>query len=168
MPRQIPAVLAESALRVRSEDQIVAANASGELYVVSFERDAFGMNGKVLRFFEQLDEISLGGFLKRDHCCVLVAKIVWQVFLFHNILRDFSHEPAEGTLSNEKIRALLVLSNVHQGARARTVAVRFLWTASRHGVLSRSLCGEAFPWGLAASRLAGCLFCASHGVVVYA
>ena len=70
-------------------------------------------------------------------------------------LSNFTDEPLERQLADEKFGALLVPTNFAKSDGTRAEAVRLLYTPGLSGCLTSLLGRELFAWGLATSRFAG-------------
>jgi len=78
------------------------------------------------------------------------------------VLGDLAHQPLEGELTDQELRALLVLADLTQSNRAGAETVGFLDAAERGGRLAGGFSGKLLPRRLAPRAFAGGLFGASH------
>ncbi|KAL0921683.1 hypothetical protein M5K25_008781 [Dendrobium thyrsiflorum] len=69
------------------------------------------------------------------------------------LLGDLAHQPLKGKLTNEKLRALLVLPDLPQRNGSGTESMWLLDAAGCRRRLAGRLGGQLLPWCLAASRL---------------
>jgi hypothetical protein len=98
-----------------------------------------------LRVLKHPNKVGLSGFLKGEHGSRLNPHVQAAPT---KSLHDFSDQPLEGELADEKLRGLLVLADFPQGYGARAVAMGLLGgTAGGWGGLARSLSCELFPRG---------------------
>ena len=118
----------------------LASDASSELDVFRHDGDSLGMDGAEIGVFEEANEVSLGGFLEGQDSRALEAEIGLEV------LRDLSHEALEGKLTDQELRALLILPDLSQGHSPRAEAM---------GLLDAACCRSRFPGGLRRQLLAG-------------
>ena len=135
----------------------LASDASSELDVFRHDGDSLGMDGAEIGVFEEANEVSLGGFLEGQDSRALEAEIGLEV------LRDLSHEALEGKLTDQELRALLILPDLSQGHSAWAEAMGLLHAACSRGGFTSSLCGQLLAGGLPACRLASCLLGPGHG-----
>ena len=132
--------------------------------------DTLGMDGSKVGILEQGDKVCLRGLLKSHNSRRLETKIGLVVYHPTTIshprppkrsrnerptLSDFTDEPLEGQLANEKLGALLVATDFTEGDGSRAEAVRLLHAACRRRRLAGLLGGELLARGFATSRFAG-------------
>ena len=96
------------------------------------------MDGAQVGVLEKTDEVGLGGFLEGKNGGSLESEVRLEV------LCDLSYESLEGKLSDEKIRGLLVTSDLTKSDGSRSVSVGLLHTSGGGGGFTRSLGGELF------------------------
>uniref|UniRef100_A0A8R7PIE1 Uncharacterized protein n=1 Tax=Triticum urartu TaxID=4572 RepID=A0A8R7PIE1_TRIUA len=132
------------------------ADAAGELDVLGHDGDALGVDGAEVGVLEEPDEVRLGGLLQRGHGGALEAQVRLEV------LRDLPHQPLEGELADEQLRALLVLADLAQRDGSRAETVRLLHAAGGRGGLARRLGRQLLSRRLAAGGLARRLLRAGH------
>ena len=114
------------------------------------------MNRAQIRVLEETDEVRLGGLLERGDGAALEPEVGLEV------LRDLADEALERELTDQKLRALLVLPDFSQRHRSWTESVRLLHSSGRRSGLPGSLCCQLLPRRLAAGGLASGLLCTSH------
>ena len=78
------------------------------------------------------------------------------------VLRNLTNQPLEGELPDKQLGRLLVTTNLSEGDRSGTEAVRLLDTTGRWCGLASGLGGELLTWGLATSGLASGLLGTGH------
>ncbi|GMI97394.1 hypothetical protein HRI_003408700 [Hibiscus trionum] len=83
------------------------------------------MNSTKICVLKQPDEISFGRFLKSGNSAALEPQIGFK------ILSDFSHQPLEWKLPDQKLGALLVLSNFPQRNSSGPETVGLLHSSGR-------------------------------------
>ncbi len=115
-----------------------------------------GVDCREIRVFEKRHHISLGCLLQCEDGCALESKVG-----FH-FGGDFSHEPLERKLSQQKLGRLLVTADFSQSHSARAKAVVPFDTASRGRTLAGGLRREFLSGRFAAGRLSRGLLCAGH------
>jgi len=109
------------------------------------------MDGGQVGVLEEGDEVSLAGFLKGHHSRGLETKVGLEV------LSDFSDEPLERQLADQKLSGLLVPPDFTECDSSWTEPVGLLDASSASslvGLLLSVLNGELLAWCLATSRLA--------------
>ena len=107
------------------------------------------MDSTQVGIFKETDQVGFGGFLERQDGRSLEAQITLE------ILSDFTDQTLKGQLSNQKIGALLVPTNLAKGDGSGPVSMGLLDTSGGGGGLAGSLSGELFSGGLSSSGLAG-------------
>ena len=141
-----------------------SADATGQLDVLGHDGDPLGVYGAQIGVFEQADQIGFASLLESHHGGTLETQFGLE------ILGDFSHQPLERQLSDEKLGALLITTDFSQGHGAWSVSVRFLDTAGSRGALASRLGGQLFPRGLSSGalpcRLLGSCHCVLRAVIV--
>ena len=115
-----------------------SADSAGQLNVLGHDGDTLGVDGAQVGVLEKTDEVGLGGFLEGKNGGSLESEVRLEV------LCDLSHKSLEGKLSDEKIRGLLVTSDLTKSDGSRSVSVRLLHTSGGGGRFTRSLGGELF------------------------
>ncbi|KUF77361.1 Peroxisome biogenesis protein 2 [Phytophthora nicotianae] len=134
----------------------LATDATSQLNVLGHDRDTLGVDGAQVRVLEQTHKVSLGGLLQGQDGRTLETQVGLEV------LGDFTHQTLERQLADQKLRRLLVTTDLTQSDRTRAVTVRLLDTAGGRGRLTGGLCGELLARGLASGGLAGGLLGTSH------
>ncbi|KAG0492704.1 hypothetical protein HPP92_006102 [Vanilla planifolia] len=126
----------------------LASNTASELDVFGDYGDPLRVYGAEIGVLEESDEIRFRGLLERGDGGALEAEIGLE------ILRDLADKALEGELTDEKLGALLVLTNLPEGDRSGTEAVGFLNAAGGWSGLSGSLRSQLLPRCLSAGRFA--------------
>lgn len=111
--------------------------------------------GAEVGVLEEPDEVGLRRLLEGQHRVALEPEVRLEV------LGDLAYEALERQLTDQELRALLVLADLTECHRPRPVTVGLLHAASRRRRLPRRLGGELLPGGLAAGGL--CALSASYG-----
>lgn len=93
----------------------LTANATSEVHVLRHDRDPSSMDRTIVRVLEQADEVRLGRLLETQERRRLKTDIR------SNLLRDLTHETLEGHLTDQKVRALLVLADLAESHSAGTI-----------------------------------------------
>ena len=119
----------------------------GETY--GLDGDTLGMDGAQVGVFEERHEIRLNRLLEGTDGGRLESEIGLEV------LGNLANKTLEGELADEKLRRLLVATNLTKSDGTRLVAVGLLHTTGGGGRLASSLGGELLPGGLATSGFAG-------------
>ena len=107
------------------------------------------MNGAQVGILKETHKVGLGGFLEGQDSRSLETQITLE------ILGDLTDQTLKGKLSNQKIGALLVPTNLAKGDGSGPVSMGLLDTSGGGGGLAGSLSGELFSGGLSSSGLAG-------------
>jgi len=134
----------------------LAPDAARELDVLGHDGDPLGVNGAEVGVLEEPHQVRLGGLLQRRHRRRLEPQVRLEV------LRDLPHQPLEGELPDEQLRALLVLADLTERDGAGAEPVRLLHAARGRCRLACRLGGQLLPRRLAAGRLARRLLRAGH------
>ena len=115
------------------------------------------MNGAEIGVFEEAHQVGFRGFLKSKHSRALEAEIGLEV------LSDLSDEALEGELTDEELRALLVLPDLTQGHSSGAEAMGLLDAACSRSGFASGFCCKLLAGSLPTSGLASCLLGPSHG-----
>ena len=134
---------------------VFPANATRELKVLGHDGHALGVYGQQVRVLKERDEVRLCSLLERQEGCRLEAKVHAQ------LLRNFAHQTLERQLTNEKVRGLLVLTNLAQRNCPWPIAMRLFHPAA-NGRFARGLCRKLLSGRLTTCGLTCCLFRACH------
>ena len=129
---------------------------TGQLQVVWRDGYSLGVDGTQVGVFEEADQVSFAGFLKRQYGRCLETQVCFYV------LGDFSNEALEGHLTNQQFRRLLVSTDVTKSDRTGAVATRFFDTASGGRALASRKGGHKFAGRLATHCFASGLLCSGH------
>ena len=130
------------------------------MHILRHNRDALGVDGAQVRVLKQTDQIGLGRLLQCHQGRALEAQIIVE------LLRQLAHEPLEGQLANQQLRALLVVADLAKRDRARAVPVRLLdaprLRLQNLAMAARYLSSELLTRRLAARALARYVLRAGH------
>ena len=135
----------------------LASDASSKLDIFRHNGDSLGVDRAEIGILEEPHEVGFRGFLEGEHGRTLEAEIGLEV------LRNLTHEALEGELSDEELRALLVLPDLTQGHSAGAEAMGLLDAACGGGGFAGGLGGQLLARSLSACRLASCLLGPGHG-----
>jgi hypothetical protein len=138
----------------------LATDATGKLDVLGEDGDALGVDGAQVGVLEETHEVRLRGLLQRHDRRGLEAQVRLEV------LRNLADKALERELAEEKLRRLLVATDLTESDGARPVAMGLLHTASGGGRLARSLGGQRLAGSLASGGLTRGLLGTSHGADV--
>jgi len=133
-----------------------ATDTARQLNILGHDGHALGVDGAKIRVLEKTDQVSLGRFLKSSDGGGLKAKISLE------ILSDFTHQPLEGELANQKLGRFLVSPDFSEGDGTRAVTVRFLDASGGGGALPSGFGGQLLPWRLTSGRFSGGLLSTCH------
>ncbi|GBP00183.1 hypothetical protein EVAR_62511_1 [Eumeta japonica] len=100
----------------------LATDATGELYVLRHDGDAFGVYRAQIRIFEETDQVRLASLLEGHHGGALEPQVGLEV------LRYLANESLKWRLTNQ-LRALLIATDLAKGDSSRPVAVGLLHAA---------------------------------------
>lgn len=114
------------------------------------------MNSAQIGVLKEPDKVRLRRLLQRSHGGTLEPQIGLEV------LSDFTDQALERELADEKLSALLVLTDLAECDGSWPEPVRLLHSAGGRSRLPGGLGGELLAWGLASSGLAGGLLGTSH------
>ena len=120
----------------------LASDSSGELHVLGHDGHSLGVDGAKVGVLEQAGKVSLGGFLEGEYGGRLESEVVLELRC------DLTDESLEGQLSNEKLGALLELSDFSECDGAGSESVCSLDSASG---------GNSLLGLLGSNVLSGCL-----------
>ena len=99
-------------------------NTTCQLQITRENRYSFGMDRTQVTIFKQTHQICLTGFLKCQDGRSLETKIGLE------ILGNFTYQTLEWKFADQEFRGFLVASNFTKSNRTRSIAMRFLDTAS--------------------------------------
>ncbi|URD75462.1 hypothetical protein MUK42_07709 [Musa troglodytarum] len=114
------------------------------------------MDRAEIGILEEANQIGLGRLLERRHSGALEPEIRLEV------LRDLPHQPLEGQLPNQQLRALLVLTDLPECHRPGTETVGLLHATGSGGRFPGCLRRQLFPRCLSPGGLARRLFRPCH------
>jgi hypothetical protein len=134
-------------LRLRS----LTSDTTGQLDILGHDSDTLGVNGTQVGIFKESNEVGFGRLLKGQHGRSLETQIGFE------ILSNLTNQTLEGQLANQKIRRLLVPTNLTKSNSSGTVTMGLLDTSSGRSrftcglggkLLTRSLASGGFTSGL--------------------
>ncbi|KAK4011896.1 hypothetical protein OUZ56_021005 [Daphnia magna] len=131
-------------------------NTAGKLDVLGHDGNSFGMDGAQIGVFKQTNQVGLACLLQRHDGRALEAQIGLE------ILGNFSDQPLEGQLADQKLSRLLVTANLSESDGTGAISMGFLDTASGWGTLTSSLRGQLFAGSLATGGFTSSLLGTSH------
>lgn len=114
------------------------------------------MDGAEVRVLEKGGQVGLRSLLQRHEGVRLETKVSLEV------LNNLAHKALERELPDEKLRGLLVATDLPEGNGAGPVAVGLLVILVRRGRLASCLACQLLPGSLASSGLACGLLGAGH------
>ena len=135
----------------------LASDASSKLDIFRHNGDSLGMDCAKIGVLKEADEVSLRSFLEGQDRRALETEVGLEV------LSDLSDEALEGELTDEELRALLVLPDLTQGHSAGAEAMGFLDAACGGGGFPSGLGGQLLAGGLTSRRFPCSLLGPSHG-----
>lgn len=109
-----------------------ASDAAGQLNILRHNCDTLSVDSAQVGVFEETYQVGLTGFLESTDGSRLETEIGLE------ILCDFTHQPLEGQLADEKFSGLLVPSNFSQSHCTWAVTMGLLDTAGRRGAQTQS------------------------------
>ena len=115
------------------------------------------MDGAEVSILKEADQIRLRGFLESQDSRALEAEIGLEV------LSDLSDETLEGELTDEELRALLILPDLSESYSTRAEAMRFLDAACGRSRFPSGLGGQLLAGSLASGRFPRSLLGSGHG-----
>ena len=131
-------------------------NAASKLDVLGHDGHTLGVDRAQVGVLKEADQVSLRRFLQSHNGRRLEAEIGLEV------LCDLTDETLEGQLADQELRAFLVATDLSQSDSSRSVAVRFLDSASGRRAFTRSLGRQLFARGFSTGGFTGSLLCTSH------
>lgn len=148
--------LASFKIRTLTNLSPLASDPASKLNILRHNGNPLCMNRAKVSVLEQPNEVGLSSFLKRRNGATLKTQIGLEV------LRDFPHESLKRKLPDEKLGALLILSDFPQRHGSRPEAVGLLHSSGRGSGLPGGLGRQLLTWRLAAGGLASSLLSTSH------
>jgi len=134
----------------------LASDSASKLDVLGHDGHTLGVDGSQVGVLEKTDEVCLSGLLKSQYSTRLESEIGLEV------LCNLAYESLERKLSDEKLSALLVASDLSQSHSTRSISVGLLDSSSRGSGLAGSLGSELLSRGLSSCGLARGLLSSSH------
>ncbi|KAL7465508.1 hypothetical protein ACHAXS_010974, partial [Conticribra weissflogii] len=134
----------------------LSADTTGKLNVLRHDGHTLGVNGAQVGVLEQTHQVRLRCLLKSQHGGALETEVTLEV------LRDLADKTLEGKLADEKVRRLLVATDLAEGNSSGTVAMGLLHSSCGRRGLAGGFGGELLTRGLSSGRFAGGLLGTSH------
>ena len=134
----------------------LATNSACKLDVLGHDGYTFRVDSTQVSVLKKTNQVSFTSFLQSQNSTSLEAKIRLEV------LRDLTNQALERKLPDQKLRTLLVSTDLTQSNSSRSVSVRLLHTASSRSALASSLCGELLARSLTSGRFTSGLLGTSH------
>ncbi len=135
----------------------LSADAAGQLDVLRHDGDTLGVDSAQVGVFEETDQVGLASLLKGHDSRALEAEIGLEV------LGDFTDQPLERQLADQKLGRLLVATDFTKSDRTRAVTMGLLDSSGGRGALASGLGGQLFAGRFATGRLASSLLGTGHG-----
>ena len=135
----------------------LATDTTSQLNILGHNCYALGVDGTQVGILKQSNEVGLARLLEGQDGGGLEAKVGLEV------LGDLADETLEGSLADEELGGLLVLSDFAEGDGSGTVTVGLLHSSGGGGGFACGLGCELLTGGLASSGLACGLLGTSHG-----
>ena len=120
----------------------LTSDSPSELDILSHDSHTLSVDGSEVGVLEQTNKVSLSGLLEGKHGTRLETEISLEV------LSNLSHETLERKLSDQKLSALLISSDLSKSNSTRSVSVRLLNSSGRGHRLAGCLGSELLSWGL--------------------
>ncbi len=114
------------------------------------------MNSAEVSVLEEPHKVSLRGLLESSHGGALESEIGLEV------LSDFTDQALEWELSDQELRALLVLTDLTESHGSRPEPMGLLHSSGSRSRLTSGLGGQLLPWSLASGGFASGLLGTSH------
>ena len=127
-----------------------------ELNVFNHHCHPFCVNRAQSGILKHAHHESFRSFLKSWHSRRLESE-VWFV-----LSSDFTNQSLERQLANQKLRWLLVFSNLSECHCSRSEPVWLLYPSSSRRVFPRSFISQMLPWGFRSGILSCCLLIYVH------
>ncbi|KYN35149.1 hypothetical protein ALC56_10323, partial [Trachymyrmex septentrionalis] len=134
----------------------LSTDSAGQLDIFGHDGNPLGMNSAKVGVLKQTDEIGFARLLKGHDGRALEAEIGLEV------LSDFTDQSLERKLADQKLRALLVTTNLTKSDGSRTITMRLLHTSSCGSTLTRRFRRQLLTWGLASGGFASSLLGSCH------
>ncbi|PKA61531.1 L-ascorbate peroxidase [Apostasia shenzhenica] len=134
----------------------LSSDPAGELDVLRHYCNSLGMDRAEVGILEQSYEIGLGSLLESGDGGALETKIGLE------ILSDLTHEPLERKLADQKLGALLILTDLPQRNSPRPKPMGLLDAAGSRSRLASSLRRQLLPRSLPSGRFSRCLLRSRH------
>ena len=134
----------------------LTSDSSGQQHILGHDGDPFGVNRTQIGVLKEPDQVGFRGLLERENGRGLESEP------FGKLLGDLADQALERELSHQQLGALLVLSDLSERHRARSVSVR-LFRDSLGGLnrLLDRLGGVLLVW----DGLSRDLFRSCHGIL---
>ena len=143
--------------KIQYQSSPFASDSASKLNILWHNGDTLSVNGTEISVFKESNQISLSSFLQRRHGTALEPKIGLE------ILCDLTNKTLERKFSDQKLRTLLILSDLPQGHCTWPETMRLLHTTGCRSRLPGSFCGQLLSRSLTSGGFASCLFGSCHG-----
>ena len=117
-----------------------STDAAGKLNVLGHDSHTLGVDSTQVGIFEKSNKVSLGGLLQGKDSSALEAEVGLE------ILGNLTDQTLEGSLADEQISALLVLSDLTKSDSTGAVSVRLLDSSGGGGRLTCRLWSKERTW----------------------
>ncbi|TGZ46365.1 hypothetical protein DBV15_09572 [Temnothorax longispinosus] len=131
-------------------------NSAGQLDVLGHDGNPLGVNRAKVGVLEQADEVGLARLLQSHNGRALEAEVGLEV------LSDFTNQPLERELADQKLGALLVATDLTKSDGSRTITMRLLDTTGCGRAFTGCLRRQLLTRGLASGRFASGLLGSCH------
>ncbi|KAF4381011.1 hypothetical protein F8388_011933 [Cannabis sativa] len=129
----------------------LASDPASQLNILRHDGNPLSVNGAQIGVFEETHQVSLRSLLKSRNGARLESKIGLEV------LSDFPHQSLERKLSDQKLSALLVLSDLPKGNSSGPETMWLLHSSGGGSRLPCCLGRQLLPWSLSSGGLSCCL-----------
>jgi hypothetical protein len=143
-------------IQIASPLSPLTPNAPCELDILRHDCHTLRVDCAQVGVLKEPHKVRLRSLLKRRHGRALEPQVGLEV------LSDLADQTLKGELSDQELRAFLVLSDLSEGHRPWPEPVGLLHSAGGWSGLPGSLCGQLLPRSLASGGLASGLLGASH------
>ncbi|KAL0132623.1 hypothetical protein PUN28_000406 [Cardiocondyla obscurior] len=133
-----------------------ATDSASQLDVFGHDGDSLGVDSAKVGVLKQSNEVGLASFLEGHHGGALEPEIGLEV------LSDFTDQALERQFADQKLRALLVATDLTKSDGSRAITMRLLDATGRRSALTGRFRGQLLSRGLATSRLTSGLLGSCH------
>ena len=131
-------------------------NIPSKLNILGHDGNTLGVNGAQVGILKQANKVSFGSFLKSKDGRSLEAQVVFE------ILGNLTNQTLEGELANQKIRRLLVATNLTKSDSSWAITVGLLDTSRGRSRLASCLGGKLLTRSLSSSGFTSGLLGTGH------